>query len=105
MDDGPVVLGVNRTQDASACLMRGSALQWAIQKERLSRIKHHWGRLGDLHDFYAARLPGLQEPIDVLVECFSSDAEIDNLDAYERELAGTLTLAPGARRARISHHV
>jgi carbamoyltransferase len=105
MDDGPVVLGLNRTQDASACLMRGSALQWAIQKERLSRIKHHWGRLGDLRDLYAARLPGLREPVDVLVECFSSDAEIDNLDAYERELGGTLTLAPGARRARISHHV
>jgi len=105
MDDGPVVLGLNRTQDASACLLRGSTLQWAIQKERLSRIKHHWGRPGDLHDYYAARLPGLDAPVDVLVECYSSDAEIANLSAYERELAATLTLAPHARRARISHHV
>lgn len=105
MDDGPVVLGINRTQDASACLLRGSTLQWAIQKERLSRVKHHWGRPGDVSDFYAARLPGLDAPVDVLVECYSSDAEIDNLAAYERELAATLKLAPHARRARISHHV
>ena len=105
MDDGPVVLGINRTQDASACLLRGSTLQWAVQKERLSRVKHHWGRPGDLQDYYAARLPGLDAPVDVLVECYSSDAEIDNLPAYERELAATLKLAPHARRARISHHV
>ena len=105
MDDGPAVLGINRTQDASACLMRGSTLQWAIQKERLSRIKHHWGRPGDVRDFYAARLPGLDTQIDVLVECYSSDAEIDNLAAYEQELDATLTLSPYVRRARISHHV
>jgi carbamoyltransferase len=105
MDEGPLVLGVNRTQDASVCLMRGSTLRWAIQKERLTRIKHHWGRLGDIADHYAARLPGLNQPIDVLVECYSSDAEIDNLSAYQRELAATLTLAPDARRARISHHL
>jgi carbamoyltransferase len=105
MNDGPLVLGVNRTQDASLCLMRGSTLQWAIQKERLTRTKHHWGRLGDLRDYYAPRLPGLQQPIDVLVECYSSDAEIEKLAAYERELAETLTLAPHIQRARISHHV
>jgi carbamoyltransferase len=105
MKDGPVVLGVNRTQDASACLMRGSEVRWAIQKERLSRIKHHWGRVGDLRDYYASRLPGLDEPIDVLVECYSSDAEVDNLPAYERELAATLAPSPDALRARISHHV
>ena len=105
MDDGPVVLGLNRTQDASACLMRGSALQWAIQKERLTRIKHHWGRPGDLSDHYAPRLPGLGSSVDVLVECYSSDAEIDKLQLYERELAATLALAPDVRRARISHHV
>ncbi len=105
MDEGPAVLGINRTQDASACLLRGSTLRWAIQKERLSRVKHHWGRPGDVRDHYAARLPGLDEQIDILVECYSSDAEIDNLPDYERELAATLKLAPHARRARISHHV
>jgi carbamoyltransferase len=105
MSDGPVVLGVNRTQDASICLMHGSGLQWAIQKERLTRRKHHWGRPGDFQHFYLPRLPGLERPLDVLVECYSSDPEIDNLAAYERELAETLTLAPGCKRARISHHL
>jgi carbamoyltransferase len=105
MRDGPLVLGINRTQDASLCLMHGSVLQWAIQKERLSRHKHHWGRLNDLRDFYLPRLPGLDRPLDVLVECYSSDAEIGKLSEYETELADTLQLAPGCQRAHISHHL
>jgi carbamoyltransferase len=105
MPDKPLVLGINRTQDASVCLMRGSELLWAIQKERLTRRKHHWGRVGDLSEVYVPRLPGLDQPVDVLVECYSSDAEFDRLDAYERELGQSIRLAPGARRARISHHL
>ena len=105
MSAAPLVLGVNRTQDASVCLMRGSQLQWAIQKERLTRQKHHWGRTGDFASFYEPRLAGLEQAIDVLVECYSSDAEQDKLAAYERELAGSLVLAPNCRRAHISHHL
>ena len=105
MNEVPLVLGVNRTQDASICLMRGSQLSWAIQKERLTRQKHHWGRTGDMSGIYVPRLPGLDQPIDVLVECYSSDAELDNLALYERELATSLTLAPGCRHAHISHHL
>jgi carbamoyltransferase len=105
MNDAPLVLGINRTQDASICLMHGSQLVWAIQKERLTRQKHHWGKPGDVRQHYRPALPGLERPIDVLVECFSSDAEIDSLPAYEEELAATLTLAPGCRRLRISHHL
>lgn len=105
MNDAPVVLGINRTQDASICLMHGSQLVWAIQKERLTRQKHHWGKPGDLRRHYFPSLPGLDRPIDVLVECFSSDAEIDSLPEYEAELLETLVLAPGCRRARISHHL
>ncbi|HJV86396.1 MAG TPA: carbamoyltransferase C-terminal domain-containing protein [Noviherbaspirillum sp.] len=105
MSDAPRILGINRTQDASICLMQGSHLAWAIQKERLTRQKHHWGRLGDLRDIYVPRLPGLDQPLDVLVECYSSDAEIDKLADYEKELSETLRLSPGCRRARISHHL
>ena len=57
MNDAPVVLGINRTQDASVCLMQGSRLLWAIQKERLTRRKHHWGKVGDFRDHYGPRLP------------------------------------------------
>src|SRR4051812_2904370 len=100
----PVILGVNRTQDASICLMRGSRILCSIQKERLTRQKHHWGKLGDFRDVYRPALRCLDEPIDVLVECYSSDREIENLPAYEEELAQTLNIAPGCRRAKISHH-
>lgn len=105
MQDQALVLGINRTQDASACLARGSGPIWAIQKERLSRHKHHWGRVGDFSQHYGPRLPGLDRPIDVLVECFSSDAEIGQSPQYESELAHGLALASGIRRARISHHL
>jgi carbamoyltransferase len=105
MNHSPAILGINRTQDASICLMHGAHLAWAIQKERLTRHKHHWGRTGDLANVYAARLPGLDQPIDVLVECYSSDAERDQLVRYNTELAATLTFAPGCRRLHISHHL
>lgn len=58
MNEAPLILGINRTQDASICLMRGSQLEWAMQKKRLTRQQHHWGRLGDLPDVYVPRLPG-----------------------------------------------
>lgn len=105
MIDAPIVLGVNRTQDASICLTRGSRVICAIQKERLTRQKHHWGRLEDVRSVYAAQLAAIDQPIDALVECYSSDGEIAKLPEYERELAETLWFAPDCRRARISHHV
>lgn len=105
MTNEPLVLGVNRTQDASACLMQGSTMLWAIQKERLTRHKHHWGRPGDIGAIYCPRLPGLEREIDVLVECYSSDAEINNLAQYEQELGASLRLAPGCKRAHVSHHL
>ncbi|MES2901976.1 MAG: carbamoyltransferase C-terminal domain-containing protein [Pseudomonadota bacterium] len=101
----PRILGINRTQDASICLLEGSHLVWAIQKERLTRQKHHWGRTGDVARIYGERLPGLEDPIDVLVECYSSDAEFDRLAEYNHELAGSLKLAPDCRRVHISHHL
>ena len=50
----------------------------SLQKERITRRKHHWGRLGDLPR-YAERLSQLRQPVDLVVECFSSDDEIRNL--------------------------
>lgn len=101
----PTILGVNRTQDASLCLMRGDQVVYSIQKERLTRRKHHWGKLDDFRSVYTRDLPHLDQPIDVLVECYSSDTEIKKLSDYEAELAETLALAGDCRRARISHHL
>jgi carbamoyltransferase len=75
MSDAPVVLGINRTQDASVCLMQGSRLLWAIQKERLTRRRHHRGEPGDVRDLYLPRLPWPERPIDVVVECLSAGDE------------------------------
>lgn len=105
MSDAPRILGVNRTQDASICLMEGSRVIFAIQKERLTRQKHHWGKVDDFRRVYLPQLAALDGRIDVLVECYSSDSEIDKLAAYEQELAEVLRLAPDCKRARISHHL
>ena len=40
MTNAPVVLEVNRTQDASICRMHGPQVVFAIQKERFTRQKH-----------------------------------------------------------------
>jgi carbamoyltransferase len=85
--------------------MQGSTILWAIQKERLTRKKHHWGKTGDIGGIYLPRLPGLDREIDVLVECYSSDNEFGRLAEYEEELAGTLRFAPGYKRAYVSHHL
>lgn len=105
MSDAPRVLGINRTQDASICVMQGSRVICAIQKERLTRHKHHWGRMNDFRNVYAPRLADLDGAIDAVVECYSSDTEMENLAAYEQELNETLKFAPDCRRARISHHL
>ena len=102
---GPVVVGINRTQDGSLCVMQGSRVLCCIQKERLTRQKHHWGKLGDLREVYRGTVPGLDRPIDALVECFSSDREGERLSDYEQEIAEVLQLAPDCKRARISHHL
>ncbi|HEX6964824.1 MAG TPA: carbamoyltransferase C-terminal domain-containing protein [Gemmatimonadaceae bacterium] len=101
----PLVLGVNRTQDASICLMRGSRVLVAIQKERLTRCKHHWGKLDDFRNVYGPRIAELAQPVNAIVECYSSDPEAEKLPLYEQELLDTLTLAPHCRRVRISHHL
>src|SRR3954452_25251506 len=96
MADVPVVVGINRTQDGSIAVARGRSTMYSLQKERISRRKHHWGRLGDLTDRYLPYLPVLTGPVDLVVEGFSSDTEIDNLDAYRAELRRSLHLADDA---------
>lgn len=101
----PVVVGINRTQDGSIAVARGRSAVFSIQKERISRRKHHWGRLGDLPDRYLPHLPVLNEPVDLVVEGYSSDTEIDNLDAYRTELRQHLNLREHARVVLVSHHL
>jgi carbamoyltransferase len=104
MTEDPLVVGINRTQDGSIAVVRGGAL-YSLQKERITRRKHHWGRLGDLPELYVPRLPFLDEPVDLVVEGFSSDAELDRLDAYREELHRALRLKEGGRVVLVSHHL
>ncbi|WP_306391566.1 carbamoyltransferase C-terminal domain-containing protein [Telluria beijingensis] len=103
MDDTPVVLGINRGRHASICLMHGAHVQWSIQKERLTRRRHHPGEPGDVDAVYLPCLSGLERPLDVLVECHAAgDAAAHDAEAGDdRKLA----FAHGARRARIPQHL
>ncbi|NUO99610.1 MAG: carbamoyltransferase, partial [Nonomuraea sp.] len=65
----------------------------------------HWGRLGDLPDLYLPEMPLLKEPVDLVVEGYSSDTEIEHKDAYEEELRETLSLKEDARVVLVSHHL
>ncbi|SEM39337.1 carbamoyltransferase [Nonomuraea pusilla] len=105
MTDVPIVVGINRTQDGSIAVARGDSDIYSLQKERVSRRKHHWGRLGDLPDRYLPRMPLLNEPVDLVVEGYSSDDEIENLGAYHEELRRTLRLKPDAAVVLLSHHL
>ena len=101
----PTVVGINRTQDGSIAVTRGGATMYSLQKERLSRRKHHWGRLGDLPKLYSGRMPWLDGPVDLVVEGWSSDAELERIDEYHAELRETLQLTPDARIVQVSHHI
>lgn len=86
-------------------MARGANHVTSLQKERLSRRKHHWGRLGDVRNIYIPTLDELREPVDLVVECYSSDAEVEHLDAYRNELEQSLRFRNGKRVLRISHHL
>ncbi|MEV4169241.1 carbamoyltransferase C-terminal domain-containing protein [Nonomuraea sp. NPDC049709] len=78
---------------------------YSLQKERISRRKHHWGRLGDLPDRYLPAMPLLKEPVDLVVEGYSSDTEIEHVCAYQQEMRETLGLKDGAPIVLVSHHL
>lgn len=105
MNDDPVVLGLNHGQDAGACLMHGARVLWAIQKERLTRRPHDRGSPHDVRDLYLPRLPGLDRPLDVLVECPAAGAPV-TAAAPDGAIPGAgLAMSHGARHTRIAPHL
>ncbi|MGN6688113.1 MAG: carbamoyltransferase C-terminal domain-containing protein [Actinomycetales bacterium] len=105
MQTGPLVVGINRTQDGSVAVTRGGSTMYSLQKERITRRKHHWGRLGDLERFYKDRMPWFDEPVDLVVEGWSSDDEQSQLEAYHDEVRRVFNLTPDARIVQVSHHL
>jgi carbamoyltransferase len=100
----PVVVGINRTQDASYCVMSGYSIVVAIQKERLTREKHAWGKCGDVATVYREVAP-VRGSVDVVVECYSCDSERLNMQRYHDELRAALELTTTSRVVEISHHL
>ena len=52
-----------------------------------------------------AGCPGWTSPVDLVVEGWSTDAELDRIEEYHAELRETLELAPDARIVQVTHHV
>ncbi len=104
MKNRPVVLGINRTQDGSMALLQGENALCCVQKERITHKKHHWGKLGDI-PLYKNYSPSLNMPIDLVVEGYSSDKEIANLNEYHAEIKEHLNFTNSPNIIRISHHL
>ncbi len=100
----PIILGINRTQDASITLFEGKKHCFSIQKERLTRQRHHWGKLGDI-PLYLSHFESLRQPIDCIVEGYSCDKEIANISQYHQELRENLILHEHTKIIQISHHL
>jgi len=100
----PIIVGINRTQDASITIFQGRHHYGSIHKERITHIKHDWGKLKDL-ELYKKVFPILNQPIDLIVECFSSDQEAENEELYIQEIAETFKVSDNYRRIHISHHL
>ena len=101
--DQPSILGINRTQDGTISIFDGGKHVVSIHKERLTKRKHHWGRLGDMK-LYKEHISAMNRPFDLVVECWSADNEIERKEEYHEELRTVLDLKPNARIVEISHH-
>lgn len=100
----PKILGINRTQDGSISFFEGPRHVLSIHKERLSKRKHHWGRLGDI-SLYKSHIPEIEQPYDLIVECWSADAEREQKEEYHRELKDQLPLNGSTQIVEIPHHL
>src|SRR2546429_7172820 len=105
MTESATVVGINRTQDASISVIESTSTAYSLQKERITRRKHHWGRLGDVRDLDRPCMPHLDQPVDLVVECYSSDPEVGNRPAYHRELCEVLAFRHQPRIVHVSHHL
>ncbi|MGN6616148.1 MAG: carbamoyltransferase C-terminal domain-containing protein [Ilyomonas sp.] len=102
--NAPNILGINRTQDGSISVFEGGKHIMSIHKERITKRKHHWGRLGDMKK-YKDYMPFIERPYDLIVECWSADDERAKKDEYHEELRKEFPLTDKTRIVEISHHL
>ncbi|WP_207426746.1 carbamoyltransferase C-terminal domain-containing protein [Pedobacter sp. SYSU D00535] len=102
--NSPAILGINRTQDGTISVFDGGTHVMSIHKERLTKRKHHWGRLGDIK-MYKEQIPAVDREYDLIVECWSADDEYLKKEQYHEELRTVLNLKENAEIIEISHHL
>ena len=98
------VIGINRTQDASISIFDNGNHIFSIQKERITKKKHDWGKLGDI-GLYKDITSELNRCADVIVQSFSSDVEIGNIPDYKEELYNLGLANENTKLVYISHHL
>lgn len=100
----PNILGINRTQDGAISVFEGGNHVVSIHKERITKRKHHWGRLGDMKK-YKDYMPSLEQPYDLIVECWSADKERGKKSDYHAELYREFPINSNTPVIEISHHL
>jgi len=95
---GPVVLGLNTSHDAAACLLIDGELAVAISEERLSRVKYHEGfpHLAVQYCLDAAGLPDLNA-----VDCIV----LNQLPECDYDVTLRVGGYPGVLIRNPSHHL
>lgn len=78
------VIGVHSGHDASACLFRDTELCGAIEKERLSRIKHDQGDPVECIEYLLDNEGLSYEDIDIVVRCNWHDGKNLNDGYYDK---------------------
>lgn len=78
------VMGVYSGHDAAACLFKDNKLQYAIEKERLSRIKHDEGEPIECIEYILKAANLNYFDIDLVVRCNWFDTKFRNDEYYQR---------------------
>ncbi len=97
------ILGINLSHDGSACLLKDGVIAVAIEKERLTRIKHDGGN-DKLAVEYCLATEGITiNDIDLVVQNANFEKEIIQIDRYSGQRAFPANYKIPA--VTISHHL
>ena len=97
------ILGINLSHDGSACLLKNGQIAVAIEKERLTRIKHDGGN-DKLAVEYCLQSEGITlNDVDLVVQNANFEKETIAIDSYmgKRAFAANNTIPV----VTISHHL
>lgn len=100
------ILGINFTQDASISIIDTQEQSIvAVRKERLNKIKHSWGELGDFTAYYSMLNGVWNKPFDLVVESYSNDPIRNKKNELHKELKSLINFKTNPNIVEISHHI